>query len=357
MTVDQLEQFVRSSIALKYDDKKIADFLKKVTLTQKLDDKTIEDLASQGAGVKTVKALDALRDSSSKMKPVAKPAEQVEETPAPTAATGPKRDLPPPDSVRQKEIMDEIRNYAASYTEGLPNFLCVQVTRRYIGRNGQAANGLLDTITARLSYHDGHEDYKIYLVNDTARETTFDRIGGGAVSTGEFGSLMKEIFARSSEATFEWDHWGKLRGKKLAVFNYFIDSGHSHWTVEYDHDQRIITAYKGLVYADEYTGVISRLTFQAVDIPQTFPVQEATTTLDYDEADIGGSPYMVPLKAVIRLRAGSTRTRNDVEFRLYHRFGGESTITYKPITPDALPSEQTTEQPASKDGLPPPPPQ
>jgi hypothetical protein len=37
-------------------------------------------------------------------------------------------------------------------------------------------------------------------------------------------------------------------------------------------------------------------------------------------------------------------TRNDIEFRLYRKFGTESTIKFE--TPDALPEDQTKEKPA-----------
>ena len=61
------------------------------------------------------------------------------------------------------------------------------------------------------------------------------------------------------------------------MFNYSIDSGHSDWSITYgmpSDSQRIVTAYKGLVYADPQTGEISRIKFVAVDIPKGFPVQK-----------------------------------------------------------------------------------
>jgi hypothetical protein len=170
---------------------------------------------------------------------------------------------------------------------------------------------------------------------------------GGAVSVGEFGSLMKGIFDPRSEAEFGWDHWGTLRGKRAAVFNYSIDSGHSSYSIEYNREQRIITAYKGLVYADEETGIISRITFIAVDIPKSFPVNEATEILDYDDVDISGQKYTCPLKADLRMRAGREKTKNEIEFRLYRKFGTESNIVYNAEAPAPLATSQTQEQPAN----------
>ncbi len=366
MNVDQLVQTVRSSTALRHDDKKVADYLKKVTLTDKLSDKTIQDLMAQGAGPKTIKALQDLRDKSASLKPpladpTYSPGTAVEKETSGDTGTrlGPKPSFPAPNSVHQEEILDQVKQYAMSYTQNLPNFVCTQVTRRYVDPRSTGMFRLIDKINEQLSYSDGHENYKVVSVNDHVVNWTKEQIGGrgGTVSSGEFGSLMREVFEKHSQAEFNWDHWGNLRGKKLAVFNYFIDSGHSSYSIEdVSSEQRIITAYRGLVYADEFTGIVSRITFQAVDIPKTFPVQEASERLDYDEVTISGRPYIVPLIALVQLRAGQQKTKNEIEFRLYRKFGTEIVLDYS--TPDPLPANKTAEQPGpggeSSAPLPPP---
>ena len=134
----------------------------------------------------------------------------------------------------------------------------------------------------------------MYLVNNHAVDTSLEKLGG-AISSGEFGSLMSSIFDNKSQADFAWARWGKLRGKVMPVFSYFIDSGHSEWSLDYDRGaQRIFTAYKGLIFADENTGAIARITLEAVDIPATFPIRHATTILDYDEQKIGANSYLFP---------------------------------------------------------------
>ena len=41
-----------------------------------------------------------------------------------------------------------------------------------------------------------------------------------------------------------------------------------------------------MIYVDKDTLAVMRITLQAEDIPVSFPVQQATTTLDYDFIDI-----------------------------------------------------------------------
>jgi hypothetical protein len=359
----QLVDFVRSSLAMKYEDAKIAKYVKGVTLTDKLDRKTIESLEAQGAGPKTVKVLQDLCDQTANMKSSNPPANGPSGTaPASGLSSSMTSKIPqpaPPDSVEQKKILDEMGNYANTYAQNLPNFLCVQVTKRYVSFDGGENYRFEDKIMTKLSYNEGHENYKVYLVNNQLVDTDLEKLGG-AISSGEFGSLMQSLFAKKSQAEFGWDHWARLGPDVVAVFNYFIDSGHSDYTLDYDRGaQRIVTAYKGLIYADQYTGAIRRITFEAVDIPADFPIREAKTILDYGDQRIGDNPYMLPLRAFVRMAGPkNVHTKNDETFTLYQKFGSESNIQFskdelKPDT-NSKPVEPT-EDPVMK-GLPPPPP-
>jgi hypothetical protein len=363
MNVDQLVQFIRSELALKqHTDKQVAAYVKKLQLTEKLTDKTILDLEAQGAGPKTVQAMQELRDRTAAMKspthdatysPATAPDTLAVGTGTPTATLQTKLPpIPPPNSIEQQKILGMMKEYALNYTENLPNFICVQVTRRYIDPNASDHYRSIGTVLAKVSYNGGRENYKVYSVNGQFQDTDMEHVkAGGAISSGEFGSLMREIFEPSGEADFGWDHWATLRGRKMAVFNYFIDSGHSKYSIDYlggpGDEQRIITAYKGLIYADPSTGEIDRIKFVAVDIPRNFPVSEATEILDYDLVDISGQKYVCPLLARLYMTAGREKSRNEIEFRDYRKFGTESQIEYGAEAPPPLPESQTQEQPAA----------
>lgn len=366
MNVQQLADFIRSELALhQHTDKQIAAYVKKIELTEKLTDKTITDLQAQGAGAKTIEALDELRDRTANMKrpqhdstysPATVP-DNTLSSGAPTMTLSAKAPpIPPPDSIRQHQILDLMRQYAMSYEQSLPNYICVRVDRRYVDPNAGDHYMSIGTILAKVSYNEGEEKYKVYSVNGKIVDTDMGGVGGGgARSTGEFAGMMRSIFEPKSEAEFGWDHWATLRGRRMAVFNYFIDSGRSSYSITYadspGDEQRIITAYKGLVYADPNTGEIDRIKFIAVNIPRSFPVQETTEILDYDLVDISGQQYVCPLRALLLGRAGRQAWKNEIEFRNYRKFGTESTITYdtNPNAPPPAPldSSKTEEQPAN----------
>lgn len=71
-----------------------------------------------------------------------------------------------------------------------------------------------------------------------------------------------------------------------------------------------------------------RVTVEAVNIPDSFHVKEASTRLDYDNVEISGNKYMCPLTAVVQMRAGLERSKNEVSFWLYKKFDVGSVIKF-----------------------------
>ncbi|PWU09986.1 MAG: hypothetical protein C5B51_05150 [Terriglobia bacterium] len=343
LSVKQLMSFLQSSIQIKQTDREVAGFLAKAKMTEKLDDRTIEELQGLGIGPKTLAALRILRDQSAGLAAAAPLAPEPKVVPK-----------APPSSEEQAAIIDEVRQYALNYSKSLPDYICTEVTRRYAapvpgGRYGGRAGSdpswqLQDTLTIRLSYFEQKEDYKLVLVNNTVTQQDYHRVGGTS-SSGDFGTMMRQIFERGTEAHFEWDHWGKLRGRSAYVFAYRVTQDRSQWHVTYNGEMDIIPAYRGLIYVDEETKQVLRVTLQAVDMPASFPVRQAETTLDYDYQTLGDQQFLLPLKGEVRLASGDVLTKNDNEFRLYHKYSSESAIRFDTDTPPPLPEEQTKEQP------------
>jgi hypothetical protein len=247
---------------------------------------------------------------------------------------------PPPDSLEQGRVLKDVTEYAQDYSKHLPNFICTQVTRRHVDPQGQGFFRLLDTVTAKLTYFEQREEKKVVLVNNTPTQTDYEKLGG-ATSTGEFGSMMHEIFMPDSQARFEWERWATLRGKRMYVFSYHVPQERSKWRVTYENSQSIVPAYRGLIYIDKETLAVMRITLQGENIDPSFPVQAASTVLDYDYQKISGQDYILPLKATLEMRSGRTVLKNEEEFRMYKKFGAEATITF---TPDPLPESETKEQ-------------
>ncbi len=335
LTVEQLISFVKSSVQLQHDDRQIATFIKKnVKLSNRLDARTVEELQGAGAGPQTVAALKALITESASLEPPPPPAPKL-------VVAGP----PPPDSIEQKRILAEITERARNYIAGLPNFICLQVTRKYGDVSGLENYRLLDTIAERLSYFEQKEDYKVVSINGIpATPGAKHEQKNGASSSGEFGSILREIFAPETETQFDWERWATLRGKRMYVYNFHVSQLRSQYSIYSDEVKRtVIAGYHGLIYADRDTKMVMRVKLEVEGLPVDFPIQSVDLDMNYDLTKISGQEYLLPLKSEIRSREGRFLSKNEIEFRMYNRFGADTSIQFGDV-PDALPEDTTKEQ-------------
>ncbi|MGA2156572.1 MAG: hypothetical protein ABSH37_19355 [Bryobacteraceae bacterium] len=348
MSVEKLRQFLESSAPMlklgTMSDREMAAYLDKVKLTEKLDERQIEDFQGEmRIGPKTLLALRKLAAESASL-PVAT---AVAPPPKP-------RPIPPPTSEEQAAILDDVREYALNYSDTLPDFICTQVTRRFGAplpgtKYGGPADGgprwqALDTLQIRLSYFERKEKYTVVLMNNAIVNQDYEKVGGSK-AFGEFGSMMREIFEPSTEARFEWDHWGTLRGKRVMAFRYHVRLDRSHFQIAVEEGKlHITTAYHGLIEVEPDTHAVVRIVQEAENIPSDFPMKETSDVLDYDYQELSGSTFLLPLKSEVVMKTMNDVQKLDEEFRLYRKYSADSTFKpyeAEPVAP--LPDDKTNE--------------
>ncbi len=333
MSVAQLEQFIKSSIDLKQPDKQVADVLKTIRLSQRLDAREVETLQGMGVGPRT---LDALRILSAASLTLAAP--PVAAPPPPPAA------LPPaPSAKEQQAILDEVRRKALDYTASLPNFICTQVTKRLVGMPGGRNWRQADTVQEQLSFADGEEDYKVVLVNNLPVTNIGHEQVGGTTSRGEFGTRLHEVFRPESKAEIQWARWATLRGRRMHVFEFRVLQKNSDYTIfDGESGREMVGGYHGVFYADAETRNVMRIKMD-VDGMEDFPIKKVSLDLNYDFIDISGRAYVLPLRAELNSDSPRYASRNEVEFRRYSRFTADASIVFD--VPDEIPQDQLEEQP------------
>ena len=334
LTVDKLEQFLRSAAQRKDPDKDVAAYLSKARLSEKLDDRTIQQLQSEGVvQPRTLHALWALRDASASL-PGPKPGDAH----VVTSATP-----PPPSNEQQAAIIQDVREYALNYSRNLPDFICAEQVKRYaapLPRKGDSpAWHEGDTLLIRLSYFQQKEQYKLNMINFKPSDQDYEKVGGSK-EFGSFGTLMRGIFEPASEARFEYDHTSQLgdRGVVLA-FRYFIDLEHSNYELVWENTNRIRTAYSGIVFVARDSHRVMRVTVKAENVPADFPIRAAETQLDYDWADLSGQKFLLPSSAQVIMAGDDRLTKNDERFAVYRKYSADTVIKFDtdpmpPETPD-----------------------
>jgi hypothetical protein len=317
VTVQKVQEFIRSAIEQKQSDKEVAGAVRALKLSERLDARTIEELRREGAGPKTVAAMKELAAKSADL-PAAKPPASKTVYIAP----------PPPSNEEQGKIIDAARDAAMNYTNRLPDYICTQVTRRFIDPSGGEAWHATDVILARLTYFEKKEDYKLVTVNNTVATGQSYTSVGGAISQGEFGSMMRDLFDPESNAEFRWDRWASVHGRPSYVFSYTVPLAHSRYLIQYqgkakDQDRAVITRYHGSVFIDHATAGVLRITLEADNIPPDFPVRKSSHILVYDFVTIGETEFLLPSSFEFRSLTGHVAARNVGQFHNYRKFSAD----------------------------------
>jgi hypothetical protein len=351
MSVEKLVAFVKSSEKIIKEektmtDKQLAEFLAKVKLTEKLEPRVIEDLEALDLGPLTRRALEKLRVDSANL------------TTSSVKAVLPDEPIPPPSSLEQGQILDDVREYVANYDNNLPDFVCTEVEHRQIapkpggrygGRPGsEPSYQEQDTVTNRLSYFEHKEEKHTILVNSRPTFSSYESLNG-STSSGDFGAMLHDLFSRRAQAHFEWSRWATLRGRITMVFSFRVAQQNSTFSIGVkDLKRDIIAAYSGEVFVDKETHKVTRLLQIAQDIPVDFPVRHAQERLDYDYADIGGRPYLLPYRGELIMEGEEVFSRNLLDFLHYKKYSADSEITYDMPKDLSIPDANLQETPAAK---------
>ena len=315
-SVSDLVAQVRDELLRNRSDSRVAKDVRKVQLSERLDDRTVETLQSEGAGPETVAELLLLRDRSFRMPRAATPA-----IPEPAA----------PQPAEQVQIWEAAHDNALSYTESLPDFICSEVVQRFVNSSNKNSWKLEDTLALKLSYFERREQYKLMTVNNHSTSLSYEQMRG-AVTEGEFGSMLAAIFALKARTNRSWDHWTLLRSRPTHVYTFAIAAANSDYQITSGtalrDEERVQVGQHGYVYIDASTRRVVRISAVADQFPRDFPVQNVRLILDYDFTDVGGAHYLLPLHSQTTLFAPPLRHRNETDFLQYRKFSADTTITY-----------------------------
>jgi len=218
---------------------------------------------------------------------------------------------------------------ASTFTQGLPNFVCQQVTTRYMEQSKSSGWEALDVLTAKVVYEDGKEKYQEITVGGKRTNKNMMDLGG-STSTGEFASILMSLF-EGQRAQFRFSESTSLTGgAAAAVYNFKVALRSSDWTIRVG-GQSLMPAYNGSVWIEKANPKVRRIEMQAINVPKDFPDDAVESTVDYDQVRLGERMFLVPVHAeVLSCQRGTTIcTKNAIDFRDYHKYSGESSVEFK----------------------------
>jgi hypothetical protein len=226
-------------------------------------------------------------------------------------------------------LIEQAREAAANFLQSLPNYVCQEQTTRYVSETRQPSWNVVDIVSAEVVYDDHQESYRNLQIN--GRPTKKSPEDSGAWSTGEFGTILGNLFAPQSATDFKYVQEDTIAHRAASVFDFKVLRVRSSWKI-WVPGQYVVPSYKGSVWIDKQTGQALRIEMQAKDIPEAFPEISVETAVDYDIISLGSADkFLLPVQAqaLSCWRNSNECQRNVIEFRNYHKFEGESIIKFE----------------------------
>lgn len=248
----------------------------------------------------------------------------------------------------QVQMIEDARAASLSYSGWLPNLICTEHIRRLVNYGESAGWVQTDTLTAQVTYFEQQESYKLLAHNGRSSRQKLENLPG-AISEGEFGSTLRSIFDPASAAIFEAKGQETIRRQKAWVFAYRVSREGSRLELR-ALSQSVFAAFHGLVYIDDATRRVLRLTAEA-EAPPDFPIRDSYIHIDYDWTTIAGARYLVPVRAETGMAesspvakrdraaargAQSVKYRNLLEFRGYRKYTADSNLRFDTPKPGVL---------------------
>jgi hypothetical protein len=250
----------------------------------------------------------------------------------------------------QLRLLEAIRASALQYTQKLPDFICTQTTHRQVSYIGGYDSGLAsvsssspnfnvpgtfnrgsadasDVFEEKLTYFNKREHYEVLTVNGVKATGKDHRSFQGAISTGEFGSALSDVFDPQSGAVFSWNKTGDIHGTRAFVLDFRVPQTYGMLVIHSDPDRQIIAGYEGQVVVSTATLEVLQIK-RRVQLPPDFPIHMIETDIQYRPVEIAGKQYTVPFHCEVRLKDKSNLYVNRIDFRNYHKFAADATIHY-----------------------------
>jgi hypothetical protein len=232
---------------------------------------------------------------------------------------------------QQDPLVAKAADAALAFTETLPNYVCQEVASRYESQTSPPSWHALDVVSTDLVYQDGKENYRNILVNGKPTNKPLEETG--AWSTGEFGTLLIDLFSPATDAEFHYRRDGRTSGVDAKIYDFSVKRENSHWDIHFG-SQQYTPAFEGSTWIDPKTGRVLRIEIEAKGLPDGFPSDHVESATDYQYVRLGDSQqYLLPVHAeILSCQRGSNYcSRNTIDFRNYHKYTGESSIQFGDI--------------------------
>ena len=185
-----------------------------------------------------------------------------------------------------------------------------------------------------MLYENHQETYKNLAVNGRKVNKKMEEMDAGLGRRASSRNYPDKpfLFSPATAANFQYKKDSRASGIPTKVYDFTVDHQHSAWDIHFG-GQSYLPAYPGNRYLDRSAewSASGGIEMQAYGFPSDFPTDHVESATDYEYTRLGDAKqYLLPVhsETLSCQRGSSFCSRNAIDFRNYHKYTGESTITF-----------------------------
>ena len=226
------------------------------------------------------------------------------------------------------QILERARSANEDVYSSLQSFVCDEQINRFRGSiNAQSAHPL-DTVTAKLSFERGVEEYTNVRQNDRPRPGMSSL--PGAWSEGEFGTLLLQTQQLISTQKVEFDSFADVAGERAAIYRFDVDENESPWDLSVA-GKHYRLPFRTDVWVSVNTGEILRIARTTTRIDPGTHISEIQWDISLNHFNISGKNWLLPATGTYAVVYGESHHRewNLISFTGYQRYTSQASVKFE----------------------------
>jgi hypothetical protein len=210
----------------------------------------------------------------------------------------------------------------------LQSFVCNEEINRFKGSlNGQTIHPL-DTVTAKLSFERGVEQYTNILQNNHSRPGMSSL--PGAWSEGEFGTLLLQTQQLLASQRVDFDSLTAIQGEQAALFHFDVSAEESPWDLEVSNKHYRLPFHTS-VWISVSTGEILRIERNTIAIASDTHISEIQWGITLEHFSFNGKTWLLPATGTYTVLYNESHHRewNQISFTGYQRYSSEASLRFE----------------------------
>jgi hypothetical protein len=225
------------------------------------------------------------------------------------------------------DILERARVANDDVYSALQSFVCNEEISRFRGNlNGQSAHPV-DTVTAKLSFERGVEQYSEVFQNNRQRPGITSLVG--AWSEGEYGTLLMQTQQLLSTQQVEFDSLADVKDEQAAVYHFDVASEDSPWDLEVaGHHYRL--AFTTKVWISVKSGEILKIDRSSLGIARETRISQIQWGITLDRVGMNGKTWLLPTTGTYAVLYNQSNRKewNSISFTNYQRYGARTELKF-----------------------------